>query len=135
MLTARDVECHFERDNGDISLNSLNSQSLPTFPVIQEDAFHGLAGEIVKAIEPYSEADPVAILINTLTAFGNVIGSSPHHSVEKSEHRPNLYCVQVGKSAKGRKVRHGRRPGLCFGSLIRTGAKSESKADYPVVKA
>jgi hypothetical protein len=91
------------RRNGVNSHNSLNSQSLQVFPTIHQAAFHGLAGEIVEAIEPHSEADPVAILVNVLTAVGSVIGSGPHFLVEKSEHHLNLFVVQVGKSAKGRK--------------------------------
>ena len=89
--------------DGDNSHNSLNSQSLQAYPRVDQAAFYGLAGEIVEAIEPYSEADPVAILVNTLTAFGGVIGSGPHFLVEKSEHHLNLFVVQVGRSAKGRK--------------------------------
>jgi hypothetical protein len=103
VLIPRDVEQQFEPNAGDNSLSSLSSPSLQRFPGIDPVAFHGLLGDIVQAIEPFSEADPVAILVNTLTAFGNVIGSGPHFLVEKSEHHLNLFVVQVGKSAKGRK--------------------------------
>jgi len=85
------------------SHNSLSSHSVQAFPKIHQAAFHGLAGNIVEAIQPYSEADPVAILVNILTAYGNCICSGPHFLVEKSQHRLNLFVVQVGKSAKGRK--------------------------------
>lgn len=61
MITAREIEPYFEPGNGDISHNSLNSQSLQKFPAIHDDAVYGLAGDIVEAIEPYSEADPAAI--------------------------------------------------------------------------
>lgn len=40
-------------------------EGLPTIsytPVMAEDAFYGLAGRIVREIEPYTEADPVAVL-------------------------------------------------------------------------
>lgn len=88
---------------GDNSLSSLNSQSVQAQPMADPAAFHGLAGEIVGTISPYSESDPAAILANVITAFGSVIGSGPHFLVEKSEHHLNLFVVQVGKSAKGRK--------------------------------
>jgi len=39
-----------------------------------EAAFHGLAGRIVHRIEPHSEADPAAILVQLLIAFGNLVG-------------------------------------------------------------
>jgi hypothetical protein len=103
MLTAHDVEHHFGGDDGDNSLNSLSSQDLQTLPRVHQAAFYGLAGDIVEAIEPYTEADPVAILVNIITAFGNTIGSGPHCLVEKSQHHLNIYGVQVGKSGKGRK--------------------------------
>jgi hypothetical protein len=32
-------------------------------PVMAEDAYYGLAGEVVKTISPHSEADPVALLL------------------------------------------------------------------------
>jgi hypothetical protein len=103
VLSQHDVEPFIETSGRDNSLSSLNSQSLHAYPTINRAAFHGLAGDIVEAIEPYSEADPVAILVNTLAAFGNVIGGGPHFLVEKSEHHLNLFVVQVGKSAKARK--------------------------------
>ena len=40
------------------------------WPKIAEEAFHGLPGEIVRAIEPHTEADPVAVLANLLAALG-----------------------------------------------------------------
>ena len=38
-----------------------------------DEAFYGLAGEVISAIEPYSEADRHALLITFLTMFGNLI--------------------------------------------------------------
>jgi hypothetical protein len=46
------------------------------------EAFYGLAGRIVRAIEPASEADPAALLVQTLVAFGNVIGRGAYFEVE-----------------------------------------------------
>jgi hypothetical protein len=68
-----------------------------------KEAFHGLAGDIVREIEPHSEADPVAILVQILTAFGNVIGGGPHFRVEADRHALNLFAVLVGVTAKSRK--------------------------------
>ncbi len=70
---------------------------------LSSDAYYGLLGEIVAAIEPHSEADPVAILVQTLIAFGNVLNRRPHFQVEADTHALNLYGVLVGKTAKGRK--------------------------------
>jgi hypothetical protein len=67
------------------------------------EAFHGLAGKIVRTIEPASEADPVALLVQTLVAFGNVIGRSAHFVVEADWHRGNEFVVLVGRTSKARK--------------------------------
>lgn len=66
-------------------------------------AFTGLAGEVVRAIDPYTEADPVAILAQFLAAFGTAVGPGPRFAVGASDHRANLFVAIVGKSAKARK--------------------------------
>jgi len=79
------------------------------WPVIDEAAFYGLAGDIVKTISPHTEADPVAILIQVLAIFGNIIGRAPYYQVEADRHHANLFTVLVGTSSKGRKgVSHSR---------------------------
>jgi hypothetical protein len=72
-------------------------------PVMAGDAYYGLAGEVVKTISPHSEADPVALLLQFLTLAGNIIGQQPYYQVESDQHHPNLFCVLVGTSSKGRK--------------------------------
>ncbi len=66
-------------------------------------AMHGLLGEIVAAIAPHTEADPAALVLQLLAAFGNVVGRRPHFRVEADNHAPNLFVALVGKSARGRK--------------------------------
>jgi hypothetical protein len=73
------------------------------WPVMDDAAYHGLAGDVARTIEPHSEADPVALLIQLLTLAGNVIGSSPYYQVESDRHHANLFAVLVGESAKARK--------------------------------
>ena len=36
------------------------------WPLLDEAALHGLAGEVVRLIEPHTEADPVALLASFL---------------------------------------------------------------------
>lgn len=70
---------------------------------INEAAYYGLTGEIIKIFEPHTEADPVAILINFLTTAGSVIGDTPYFKVEASKHRMRIFGVLVGDTSKGRK--------------------------------
>ncbi len=65
--------------------------------------YRGLAGEIVRAYQPQTEADPLAILAQLLTAFGAAIGSGPHFMVGEKRHEPRLFTVIAGQSAKARK--------------------------------
>jgi hypothetical protein len=66
-------------------------------------AYHGLAGEIVEAIAPHTEADPVAVLIQLLVAYGALIGGGAWFEVEADRHYPNEFAVLVGDSALSRK--------------------------------
>ncbi len=67
------------------------------------EAFYGLPGEIVRAIEPHSEADPAALLLQLLTVFGNVAGRGPFFVVEQHRHHANLFGLIVGITSKSRK--------------------------------
>lgn len=82
---------------------TLNGDSSLWPAPIDKAAFPGLPGEIIRAVEPHTESDPIAILIQTLTAFGNVIGPGPHWKVEADRHPMRLFAVIVGETAKARK--------------------------------
>jgi Protein of unknown function (DUF3987) len=77
--------------------------ALQSRPELDEAAYHGIAGTIVKTIEPHSEADPGGLLLQTLAMAGNAIGRGPYYQVESDRHYPNLFIVLVGDSSKGRK--------------------------------
>lgn len=79
-----------------------NEPAIP-WPEISPEAFYGLAGEIIRAIEPHTESDPFAILIQLLAAFGNVIHRTAHFVVEADRHYLKLFVVLVGLTSKGRK--------------------------------
>lgn len=70
---------------------------------INEKAYHGIAGELARRIAPETEADPLAILIQFMVAFGNVIGRSAYFQVERTRHYLNLFAVLVGRTSRGRK--------------------------------
>jgi hypothetical protein len=66
-------------------------------------AFHGLAGQIVRALEPHTESDPAALLLLALSAFGNIAGPSAHFLAEARRHPMRIWPQLVGETAKGRK--------------------------------
>jgi hypothetical protein len=78
--------------------------AVPQWPErLHEDAFHGAAGDLVRLLEPHSESDPAALLVQFLAAWGSMIGRAPHYRVEADDHFTNLFVVIVGASSKGRK--------------------------------
>lgn len=76
----------------------------PPWPApLNPAAFHGLAGEIVKRIEPHTESDPAALLAQFLLAFGNAAGRRAHWLAEETPHFTNEFAVIVGQSSIARK--------------------------------
>jgi hypothetical protein len=75
----------------------------PCWPILAEEALCGLPGDIVEAIEPHTEADPVAVLSSLLAAFGNAIGRGAYFRVGADLHHLKLYIGLVGDTSKGRK--------------------------------
>jgi VirE N-terminal domain. len=85
-------------------LTSLSALGASEYPATPDDAaYYGLAGDIVRRIEPHTEADPVALLFQLLAAFGNLIGHDHYIVADGARHYLNLYGVLVGQSSKGRK--------------------------------
>jgi hypothetical protein len=70
---------------------------------LAEEAFYGFAGRAIRAISPYSEADPAALLANVLSAFGAFLGKSVYAYAADAEHPAKLFAVVVGATSKGRK--------------------------------
>lgn len=68
-----------------------------------ERVYYGLAGRVTRAILPYTEADPLALLISFLAAFGNAAGTEPHYLNGADRHSARLFAVLVGRTAKARK--------------------------------
>ena len=85
-------------------------------------AYYGLAGDIVRAIEPHTEADPVAVLVQLLVAYGALIGGGAWFKVERTRHYPNEFAVLVGDSAVSRK-------GTALGQVKEL--LGEVEADFP----
>jgi hypothetical protein len=86
--------------------NSLIRNSYDTrkaLPILDSKALYGLASKFVATIFPHTEADKVALLIQMLVAFGNIIGRGPHFVAESTPHYTVLYALLVGNTsaAKG----------------------------------
>jgi len=91
---------------GDQVEEAVLDQRLPEpapWPELDDAAFYGLAGEIVRTIEPETEADSVAILAQLLVNFGSTIGRSPYFPVEGTSHHANVFAVLVGSTSRARK--------------------------------
>lgn len=71
----------------------------PPNPIV----YQGLAGDIVRAIGPNTEADPLALLACVLGMAGSVLGPGPHVQVEGTRHYGNEFMLLVGRTAFGRK--------------------------------
>jgi len=93
--------------------NNQEETPAPAWPEpVSEVALSGIAGDIVQAIGPETEADPAAILFSFLTMFGNAAGRNAYFLAEADRHYPNLFTCLVGASSKGRK-------GTSYGQALR----------------
>lgn len=73
-------------------------------PELGGAAFHGLAGQIVREIQPHTEASPAAMLLTLLTSVGAMIGRGAFTSVGPEPHYPVLFSLIVGPSGSGKGV-------------------------------
>lgn len=73
------------------------------WPMLDPSALHGLAGDVVRAIDPQTEADPAAVLVSFLVGFGNMAGGGPHAIGGGARHPCNEFAIVVGNTAKARK--------------------------------
>ena len=70
---------------------------------MEKAAYHGLAGEFVRLVSPFTESDPVAMLGQIIVCFGSVVGRGPHFVAEAVEHYGNEFLNLVGETSKARK--------------------------------
>ncbi|HRH95387.1 MAG TPA: hypothetical protein PLB55_05600 [Prosthecobacter sp.] len=84
---------------------------------LREEALHGVAGQIVKMIEPHTEADPAALLLQFLAAMGNLVGRDAWICADGARHHLNLFIAIAGATSKGRKGTSWNQVGRIFGVL------------------
>jgi predicted transcriptional regulator len=85
-----------------IEMSEINEVSLE-YPKLSDGAMYGLAGEVVRIIEPHTEADNVALLIQLLAGFGNLINKTAYFRAGADHHYSKIFAVLVGATASGRK--------------------------------
>ena len=84
------------------SHNSLISQER-TWPKLDSEALHGIVGEIVRTIAPYTEADPVTLVAHTISEFSAIIGRSAYTEIDGNQPPLVFWPVLVGTTSKSRK--------------------------------
>lgn len=89
--------------DAEISATEVPLSSAPWPEPLAPEAFYGTAGAIVRVIEPHSEADPAALLLQLLISFGNLVGRSSFFIIERHKHYVNLFALVVGATSKARK--------------------------------
>lgn len=73
------------------------------WPTLDDIALQGLAGDVVRTIDPHTEADPVAVLLTFLAGYGAMIGRTAYCQVGGDRHYPLIWPNLVGDTSSGRK--------------------------------
>jgi hypothetical protein len=88
-------EQHHGGEKGGVKRSHLAHPQLALSP----DAYHGLFGKMLAAIEPQTEGHPAAVLLGWLTCFGNIVGRGAWFQVGARSHYPCLYVGNVGETS------------------------------------
>lgn len=80
-----------------------NAEIIDRWPKLDPHALYGPIGEYVRRVDPETEADPVAVALQAMAGFGNLIGRGPHYVVGTTKHFTVLNVMVVGDTAVGRK--------------------------------
>jgi hypothetical protein len=75
---------------------------------LKEEAYWGPAGVVTRMIEPHTESDPAALLLQFLTGAGNLVGRRAYFQVEAAQHFRLLFTVIVETLPKDVRARLGR---------------------------
>jgi hypothetical protein len=73
------------------------------FPVADEAMFYGLAGRVVEAMDPYTEAGRVPVLASFLTGYAAMAGRTGYFVVGATRHYPLIWTLLVGGTSLGMK--------------------------------
>jgi hypothetical protein len=73
------------------------------WPTIDDAAFYGIAGDIVRMADPHTEADPIAVLIQFLIGFASAMGRGPFWVEGATRHYMVMFAAMVGPTSSARK--------------------------------
>lgn len=79
------------------------AQSRAWLPPLDPAVFDCYLGELAISIEPYTEADPVAVLASLLAAAGVHLGPGPHLPIGMERHPLVVWPLLIGHTGSGRK--------------------------------
>ncbi len=108
----RNAYARYESGVGADYLKAANAKAVhgsDSWPVLNENALYGLAGDVVRLFKPHTEADPLALLASFLAEVGTMLGRGPHLILDGSYHPLLFWPVLVGRSSKSRKGSAGNR--------------------------
>jgi hypothetical protein len=74
---------------------------------LAEQAFQGVAGEIVRTVEPHTEADPSALLFQFLGGFGTSLDVAPTRLLTGPDMDATCSLQSLASARKGERVQRG----------------------------
>ncbi len=101
--TDEEVTAQLERWRKEVETGPANGNGQEEWPSLDPAALYGLAGTVVRAIEPHTEADPAGLLLCFLAGFGSIVGTEPHAYADAADHPARLNVLLVGETARARK--------------------------------
>ena len=123
------AEANAQHQAGDGAADAGRSTYAPEpWPALEPTAFHGSEGEVMEAIDPHTEADRAALLLQYLACFGNVIGRSCYYQIEDTKHFGNLFIALAGDTSRSRKGTSAERIRTIFKTVDLTWALERMKS-------
>jgi phage/plasmid primase-like uncharacterized protein len=114
-------------------MRAMNTAAAPadthtdSWPQLDEAALHGPCGDVVKLLEPHTEADRVALLVSFLSEAGTMLNRGPHLFLDGVFHPLLFWAVLVGTSSKSRKGTAGKRVQTLMSLADPTWTRGEAK--------
>lgn len=73
------------------------------WPTLSHDALYGLAGDVVRTLDPYTEADQSGVLFAFLASAGCYFDTKPHLYGGNTEHPGRVWPLLTGATSEGAK--------------------------------